>query len=167
MSPFSCSREREVAEQLQQGFWPQACPADLRDHARGCRICSERILVEQAFLADRKLATQIPRLEPSGALWWRAQLRKRSAAIDTMSRPILGAQLFAMAMAVVVGAGLLIWQASNWRSWIEALPGAMHLNALLPTVNAHSSSTGWIIVPVLASLALLSGAVVYLATEKQ
>jgi 3-phenylpropionate/trans-cinnamate dioxygenase ferredoxin reductase subunit len=30
MNPFTCTREREVTELLHQGFWPEACPADLR-----------------------------------------------------------------------------------------------------------------------------------------
>jgi hypothetical protein len=79
----------------------------------------------------------------------------------------MGAQVFALAMALVVAAGFLVWQASNWRAWIVELPAALHLHALLPDAAAHSSGIAWTLVPVLATVALLGGVIVYLAAEKQ
>ncbi len=49
MSPFSCAREQEVTELLHQGYWPDACPAELRGHVEACRICSDLVVVAQAF----------------------------------------------------------------------------------------------------------------------
>ena len=167
MSPFTCTREREVTELLHQGFWPDACPAELRSHVETCRFCSDLVLVTQALQASRKQTLDMPRLESPGALWWRAQLRRRNAAIETMGRPILGAQIFALILTIAVVAGALVWKGSLVKAWIQDLPGALHLDALLPSSFSQSSEMGWIVVPALLMVALLSGVVVYLATEKQ
>src|SRR5215469_7769877 len=103
-------------------------------------------------------------LEVPGALWWRAQLRRRNAAIEKIARPIFGAQVFALAMVLVVVAVVVVWQAGNWSAWFAALPAALHLDALLPVSDWGGML--WI-VPVLATIAVLSGVVVYLVSEKQ
>ncbi len=167
MSPFNCGREREVTELLQCGYWPDACPAELKSHIHACRICSELVLVTRAMQAAKMQSVALPRLEPAGAIWWRAQLRRRNAAIEKVTRPILGAQIFALAVALVVAVGVVIWQADNWRAWLSELPHALHLEALIPAATTSSSETLWIVVPVLATIGLLGGVVVYLASEKQ
>ncbi|MGA8090777.1 MAG: hypothetical protein WCA10_26115 [Terracidiphilus sp.] len=166
MSPFACTREREVTELLHQGYWPEACPEELRAHVETCRSCSDLVLVSQAMQASRRQTLDIPRLESPGALWWRAQLRRRNAAIERVGRPILGAQIFALTLLIVVGAGGLVWKGNLLRAWLENLPQALHLEALVPAALSQSGGLGWI-VPALATVALLSGVVVYLATEKQ
>ena len=167
MSPFSCVREREVTDLLHRGHWPDACPSNLRSHIDTCRICSDLVLVTQTMQAAKKQSAELPRLEPAGAIWWRAQLRRRNAAIEKVTRPILGAQIFALVVALVVAIGVVIWQADNWRTWLSELPRALHLDALIPASTTISGETLWIVVPVLAMIALLSGVVVYLASEKQ
>jgi hypothetical protein len=166
MSPFKCAREGELSELLHKGYWPQACPEDLRSHVESCRSCADLVLVTEAFQRSRNQSTALPRLEPAGAIWWRAQLRRRNAAIETMSRPIVGAQIFALIMALVVVGALAVWQADNWSGWLADFSGALHLDALIPSALPESSIL-WIIVPVIATIALLSGIVVYLASEKQ
>lgn len=161
MSPFGCARENEVRELLRQGYWPDACGAELRAHVDTCRICSDLVLVTSALGEERRVAMMMPRLEAPGALWWRAQLRRRNAAIEKMARPLFGAQVFALAMALVVVAAVLVWQADNWGTWIWELPRVLHLDALF-----SSGGMLWIM-PVLATIALLSGVVVYLVSEKQ
>ena len=108
MSPFSCPREREVTELLDRGCWPDACPDDLRTHVESCRICSDLVVVSRAFQAAHRQTTPLPHLESAGALWWRAQLRRRNAAIEKVGRPILGAQIFALVISVAVGVGVLV-----------------------------------------------------------
>ncbi|HET6169653.1 MAG TPA: hypothetical protein VFE01_05700 [Terracidiphilus sp.] len=166
MSPFTCKRDREVSELLHNGYWPKACPEDLRAHVESCRSCSDLILVTETLHASRKQSAELPHLEPPGAIWWRAQLRRRNAALETMSRPILGAQIFALIMAVFVIAGVAISQAGNWSAWFADLPSVLHLDALIPSSMAASSTLS-IVVPLLATIALLSGVVVYLASDKQ
>ncbi len=166
MSPFTCTREREVTELLRQGYWPEACPEELRAHVETCRSCSDLVLVSQALQASRRQTLDIPRLESPGALWWRAQLRRRNAAIETVGRPILGAQIFALTLMIVVAVCGLVWRGNLVKDWLANLPQALHLEALVPAALTQSDGMGWI-VPALAMVALLSGVVVYLATEKQ
>jgi hypothetical protein len=168
MSPFTCAREREVTELLHQGYWPEACPAELRMHVETCRMCADLVAVRTAFQVARQQTMPIPRLESPGAIWWRAQLRRRNEAIERVGRPILGAQIFALAISVVVAAGVLAWQGNALKAWFAHLPRALHLDALVPAALSQSSGgMASIVLPVLATVALLSGVVVYLATEKQ
>ncbi len=167
MSPFSCAREREVTELLDRGYWPEACPADLREHVASCRMCSDLVLVSQAFQAAHKQSPALPHLESAGALWWRAQLRRRNAAIEKVGRPILGAQIFALVISVVAAVAVVAARGETLRAWFADLPRALHLDALLPAAFGQSSGIVSIVIPVLATIALLSGVVVYLATEKQ
>lgn len=166
MSPFTCARERELTVLLHNGHWPQACPDELRTHVASCRSCSDLVLVTESLQASRRQTTEMPHLEPAGAIWWRAQLRRRNAAIEKVSRPILGAQIFAVLMTVVVLGAIAFWQFGNWSAWFADLPGALHLTALIPS-SMPENGILWIIVPLIATIALLSGIVVYLASEKQ
>jgi hypothetical protein len=167
MNPLKCARERDLAEILRQGFWPDACPPELRAHVETCRMCSDLVVVARAFQDARKEAGPPARLESAGALWWRAQLRRRNAAIETVARPIVGAQIFALVVSIVVGIAVVAWQGSTLKAWITDLPRALHLDALMPTVLSQSGALTWIILPVLAMVALLGGVVVYLSAEKQ
>jgi hypothetical protein len=169
MNPFACSREREAAEALRRGHWPDGCSAELRNHIVACRVCSDLVLVTQTMQAGRADATASARLQSPGVLWWRAQLRRRSAAIDRIERPILGAQIFAFALILVVGSATLMWQAHHGHSiisWLEQLSGTIHFESLLPGSPEHGEGRLWILVPVLATIALVSGVVAYFASEK-
>jgi hypothetical protein len=171
MSPFSCAREAELLALLDRGQWPQACAAELRAHVEGCRVCSEVVLAKQAFQAERASAMAAPNLPTASALWWRAQLRRRNAAVERVGRPILGAQIFAMVLVLLLAAAGLAWQlrrgvhpaALNPTVWIEGL----HFDALWSaSLGSFVGSFGFIM-PVLAMLVLVSGVVVYFASEKQ
>src|SRR3954471_10054812 len=133
MSPFTCARERDVAALLHNGHWPQACPDDLRSHVAACRNCSDLVLVTESLHASRRQTADLARLEQPGAIWWRAQLRRRNAAIDKVSRPILGAQIFALTMTLVVVSSIAVWQFGSWSPWFANLPDTLHLDALIPS----------------------------------
>jgi len=112
----------------------------------------------------------MPRLDAPGVVWWRAQLRRRNAAIERIGRPLLGAQIFALAVSLIVAAGMLVWQTRRGfhvTSWLINLPGALHFNALLPASPPSFEGGIWIVVPILATIALLSGVVVYLGSERR
>lgn len=166
MSPFSCAREREVTELLDRGYWPEACPSELREHVNLCRMCSDLVLVSQAFQTAHKETAQLPHLESAGALWWRAQLRRRNAAIAKVGRPILGAQIFALVISVVVAAAFLAMRGDTLKTWFADLPRILHLDALWPTALTQSTGIVSVVLPALATVALLSGVVAYLSTEK-
>ena len=170
MTTFRCAREKDVAELLHRGHWPQACPAELRAHVDKCSCCAELILVTQTFQQARAAAVVMPRLDAPGVVWWRAQLRRRNAAIERIGRPLLGAQLFALAMSLIVAAGMLAWQTRRGfhiTSWLINVPGALHFNALLPSSLPKFEGGIWIVFPILATIALLSGVVVYLGSERR
>src|SRR5215469_12297566 len=123
----ACGREKEVLELLARGHWPDACTGELRAHAAACRSCQDLILVKQAFRADRLVAAGSARLESPGVLWWRAQLRRRNAAIERISRPILGAQIFAWVVCLAAAVVYILWQnrrGFDWLGWLGDLPRA-------------------------------------------
>ena len=167
MSPFACPREKQLATLLRLNHWPHACPPDLRTHVEECRSCSDLVLLTQSFQQARTSAAAAAPIQSSGALWWRAQLRRRNAAIERIGKPILGAQIFALALTLIVAAGFLATQARQglrWISWLADLPASIHMAALWPV---SFDNRLMLLVPVLATLALVSGVVVYLASEKQ
>lgn len=169
MSPFACQREREVAELLRLGQWPHAVPAEIRDHAAACRTCSDLVIVTQAFQQERAAAVNAVPVQSAGALWWRAQLRRRNEAMERINKPIVGAQIFAFIVAIAAAAGVLTWQVHrgfHFFAWIESLPATLHFDSLFPASMPDFSGL-MLLVPVLAMLALVSGVVVYLASEKQ
>lgn len=169
MTRLICSYEKEVAEIVRRGHWPQACDAELRAHVAACRPCGDLVQLMLAFQAA-KAQTLPPRLQSAGALWWRAQLRRRNEAIARIGRPILGAQIFALAIALVMGMGGIAWAVRKGFSpaaWIVELPHALHLDALLPGSFPTLYQSLWLLVPLLATIALVSGVIVYLTTEKQ
>jgi hypothetical protein len=170
MSPFTCTREKELAEALRSGRWPEGCSQELRNHVVACRSCSDLALITGTLQSARTTTAAVPRLEAPGVLWWRAQLRRRNAALERIEKPILGAQLFAFAVILAVSGVALVSQARQGfrlASWLENMSSVFHFESLLPASFAHGEGGLWILVPVLATIALLGGVVVYLASEKQ
>lgn len=168
MTFFTCSREREVSDMLHRGYWPQACPGELRAHVAACHRCSDLVLVTQGFQADRSKLQLQAQLPSAGTLWWRAQLRRRNADLARVSRPLFGAQIFALVVTLLAGGGVLAWllrKGIGIESWLSELPRAFDLGALLPA--QHPESGLWLLLPILAMVALVSGVVVYFASEKQ
>jgi len=167
MNPFRCNHERELAAELASGQWPQASTAELRAHVAGCRACSDLVLVTLALRKARVAAA--PTLPSAGSLWWRAQLRRRSQAVERISRPLLGAQIFAWSIALIVGiagAGWELRHSVSWLAWLGDLPRAFNLGALVPASMPASGSSLWLLLPVLAMLALAGGIAVYFTLEK-
>lgn len=166
----ACPREPELTELLGRGCWPEASNEELRAHVAGCSACRELVVVRQAFGRERALAAGEARLESPGVLWWRAQLRRRNAAIERIGRPLLGAHIFALAMclaAVLVYALSLAKRGFDWLAWLGDLPRALHLGALLPDSLGKSTWEIWLAVSIAAMVALMGGLIVYLASEKR
>ena len=173
MSFRPCAREAEVKALLHNGHWPHACPAELREHTALCTACANQVLITQAFREARTLAANSAQLPPPGVLWWRAQLRRRNAAVEHIGKPLFGAQIFAFAIALVIAVGVVLSQARHGLHWLAELPQSptFNLASLWPAMN--SDTANWLkldlpyLIPAVAVLALLSGVVLYLATEKQ
>jgi predicted anti-sigma-YlaC factor YlaD len=163
-----CTRQSEVKGLLDSGHWPHACPADLREHLAGCRSCSEFLLVTRAFKQDRAAAVAVPHLPAPGAIWWRAQLRRRNAAMRQVSRPILGAYVFALLMLVVVAGAVAVSRMSSVVQWLgQAQWDDLPWRSFNPLTMLNLGLSGPVLIPVFATLALLGAVAVYLATEKQ
>jgi hypothetical protein len=174
MNLSGCSREKDVVEMLACGHWPQACSEELRAHIGTCRSCSDLVLVTSTFQSTRAQSAARPNLPPPGAIWWRAQLRRRNAAVERVGRPILGAQIFALSVYLPLGLGLVVSQARHglqWLSWFERLAqpqtASLHLETLWPSGLFDSGWSLMVLIPAIATLALLSGVVLFLVSEKQ
>jgi len=109
---------------------------------------------------------------------WRAQLRRRNAAVERIGRPLLGAQIFACAVALFAAAGFAGFEARNgvawftwsyWHDWFVQLPLAAvaQWDSLSFGSLAGPAWTWMVLAPAVATLLLLGGVAVYLATDKQ
>jgi hypothetical protein len=167
----SCPREKELRELMAHGGWRVTAEADpeLRAHVAGCRLCSDLVLVAGAFHSARAESAASARLTAPGVLWWRAQLRRRNAAVERVTRPLLGAQIFALAFTLLAGVGFLVFEAltsDSWRVWLRDLPQ----NAALDWHNmlaAAAADPAWTWIMLGPALALLGGVAVYMATDRQ
>ena len=109
MNLFFCPSEPELEATLRQGRWPHACDPDLRAHVDGCRDCQELVLITQTLQKAKPNGQQLALLRSPGLLWWRAQLRRRNEAIQTVTEPLALAEkagLFGLLAAFCV----LVWQ---------------------------------------------------------
>jgi hypothetical protein len=167
----TCSLEKEIAQALKDGHWPAGCGAELRAHVDSCGKCSDLVLVTQTFQSARSDSVGAGHLAgfgPPSLLWWRAQLRRRNAATERVGRPITIAQAFAWSLLGLVGVVFVASQYRNglqWKSWWAefAAARAIHVAA------TGSGPVDWnvpLLFSGLAVLALLSGLVVYLASDK-
>lgn len=167
-----CVHEKELSRLLALGHYPNACPLELRAHVDGCHSCAELVLVTRAFQTARTQTAAAANLASPGLLWWRAQLRRRNAAVERVGKPILGANIFALSVTLLFAIGFLATQATSglrWLSWFTQLSQepAFHLQSLWPSSLISSASGLPLLIPICATLALLAGVAVYLALEKQ
>ena len=159
MNIRSCSREPEVRELLQQGHWPAACEPELRAHIDICETCAEAVQFAQIFRAARAVSMHRAPMTAAGPIWWRAQLRRRNAALDRIAKPIRTAQIFAASICVLATIGILIVQQRNGNG--PLLSNLLHVAPLWP-------SPGWslaTLIPAIAILTVLAAVALFLATE--
>jgi len=76
-----CSHEKEVSQLLARGLWPQASSAELSAHVSSCRCCGDLVQISQLFRQARSATASAAPLASPGAIWWRAQLRRRLGAL--------------------------------------------------------------------------------------
>jgi hypothetical protein len=165
----SCSCEKELAQALKAGHWPDGCGRELRAHVETCASCNDFVLVTQAFQQARGESVSVPEVQSPGLLWWRAQLRNRNAAAKKISAPITIAQIFAWLVTLLSMAALVATQYRHglrWEAWwSEFAPSrAFHAAAL---AAARFDWNFLLLAPSLGMLVLLSGVVVYLVSAKQ
>jgi hypothetical protein len=178
MNLRSCPHEKEVRELVARGQWPIAAEPELRDHVAGCRSCRDLVLLATAFQKARNETLATVKLPPPEILLWRAQLRRRNAVVEQLARPLLGAQIFALAITLIVGLGFTAVEAyhgvdwltsSYWSEWIAQLPqpASLHWDSLRSWMLTDPT-WGWaVLVPAAATLALAGGVIFYLATDRR
>lgn len=155
----ACSHEKEVAELLRGGQWPAGCGADLRAHVAGCGKCSELVMLRTAMQGLRAEDMGAARLESPGVIWWRAQLRRRNAALQQVARPLKVAQMFAMAVVVSFAAGFGVSELRHSSEWMERIEA----------ISWGSVLSGWglvIAVMGVVGVGLLGAVAVYLASDR-
>jgi hypothetical protein len=181
MNLTSCPYEKEVRQLMARGQWPpawlDACPPELRLHVSGCRACGDLVLISEAFRLARVESLAAARPVSPAILLWRAQLRRRTAAMERVARPLLGAQIFACAVAVLAAVGIAGFESRNgvawftwsyWHDWFVQLPqaAAAQWDGLSSGSPAGSGWSWMVLVPAVATLVLLGGVAVYFATDK-
>jgi hypothetical protein len=164
-SRTDCAREDEVLMMVSTGRWPEAAPAELRQHADQCQVCGELGLAAVAIGEEAEAAA--PNLPSSGTVWWRAQLRARQEAARQVVRPITAAQM--MAFAAMVGvAGAVFGATTQWfqrglrtlgRSIADGVGSIPFPSLSLPQDLSSVPLSSWIILCVVG-IGLMAGAAV-------
>jgi hypothetical protein len=166
----ACAREPEVAEAIRSGRWPLGCEPELRAHVEECRHCREMAMLTAAFQEARAQAVgaaEVPRagMPNAGLLWWRAQLRRRNAAMARVNRPLAGAQGFALLALLVAGVALAGWLAREgvrWFGWWDGVRQAV-AGVNVPAMLHGAGTLGFVVA---GSVALLGGVAAWLAAER-
>lgn len=104
MADLTCLREEELLEELSAGREPQS---ELATHVAACPSCSELALVAGAILDDRSTAMREAAVPPSGAVWWRLQMRAYQDAQRATSRTVTLVQAAALLAALAIAVAFL------------------------------------------------------------
>jgi hypothetical protein len=166
----SCKRGEDVASMVRMGYWPNGCDEELREHIAGCGRCREWILLTQSFEQVRMESCAETPLRSSFLLWWRAELRRRDAALKQVSLPMTLAHRFALVVGLVAAAAFLLLARASILDWfaldgMQGLWTGVHAD-LLSFLATFWTGNGVLLVSGLGAVALMGG-VVYLATDGQ
>jgi hypothetical protein len=178
-----CRREKELLTTLRTGQWPQVCDPDLRAHIDSCSLCRDTVMLKAAFQSTLAATRSAAPLDSPNLLWWRAQLRRRNAAMERLSRPVAGAHRFALVINILAALGLALELALHrdlWRPWLTELfhPAALpsltevgqsalfHPAALPSLTDLVQNWSLALLIPAAAAIAILSGVAIYLAAER-
>lgn len=175
MTLRACSREKEVREFVLRGQWPQASSEELRAHAAGCRQCADLAMVMQSFQSARSQSSVQANPGSAGVLWWRAQLRRRKAAMEKINKPIMGAQIFALSITLAIAAALAVSQARRgvqWSTplaWFGQLPRAVSDYFAVLWTSASAMPAWGLTLGIfgLAAVALFSGVMLYVDRQRR
>ncbi len=169
MNLISCPNEKEVRELVARGRWPDASPAELRAHVSACSTCGDLVLISAAFQQARAQSLAAARPVSPTLVMWRAQLRRRNAALERIGQPLWGAQIFAFAAALAAVVGFAGFEAHSGAPWLTgSFWHGWFVSAASWNGAIASSGSGWLVLTCAgAAVALLGSAAVYLATDKQ
>jgi hypothetical protein len=161
---MNCSRLHEVQQALHQGHWPNASPADLHTHVAACTRCAQEVLLSTHLQNMRTVTVHSAEATHPGhasLLWWRAQARRRNAALERAGRPLAAAHLFALVVVIIAIASVI---ASHWDSLLNRIPSTDWTTAFTAIVAQ------WGLGPLILAtgvVATLSGVVAYLTADRK
>lgn len=156
-----CTREAELLDAIGDGTWPAAASRELHDHVAGCAACAELALVAGAIDAERREGERHASPPPSGAVWWRMQMRMEREAREAAARTARRAHSLVVGATVGAIATLLALTrlaASAWEWLAGAFPSlpalsAIHLPVPSLTMLALAGAATLMITPVALWLA--------------
>jgi hypothetical protein len=158
MNIRTCPRQPEIKQLIQQGHWPDACEPELRAHVAACAACTDTVQFARIFQTARAESMLRAPMDSAGPLWWRAQLRRRNAALERIVKPIRTAQIFTAAICLLATIGFVIFQERSGNNWLS------NLQQLWP----FASTSGWSLTLLISSagiLAVVAVAALFLASE--
>src|SRR5579864_5669916 len=133
MTSYFCSYQEQITAAIQAGQWPDGADTELLAHAETCEPCKELVLVAQTLRQSRTTAIEPPRPLPSpGILWWRAQIRRRNAAIESVTRPIAIAEIVALLVVLLAAVALVAWQYQQLAGWFSSVWGPLSSVTQIP-----------------------------------
>lgn len=157
MKMHFCSQHESVVAALRAGHWPEGCDPALRAHVETCDSCSDLVLVSQTLRQAHTQTMQQARMAPTGILWWRAQLRRRNAALESVTRPVAVAEKLALLVLLLAVVALLAWQHTQIVAWFANVWEPLSNMAQIPVALMIG----------LGTLLLFGGFAVYLFTAKE
>ena len=139
---LSCrSREKELPATLRQGRWPHASDPDLRAHVDGCRDCQEVVLVTQTLQKAKSNGERLAPLGSPGLLWWRAQLRRRKEAIQTVTEPLAVAEKVGL-LGLLAAFCVVALKASQSADFLDLFQG-LSRSGVSQLAELWSAAAGW------------------------
>lgn len=167
-SDVSCSCERDVLDLVAIGQWPSRADEALRAHVAACASCAE---VASVAAAVREWADEPPpaKMPDASVVWYRAQVRAREEATRRASRPVLVAQLFAVAAVAMaafwIGPSLSLSMPdfAGWWAAVPDLPSIPSVSAVSTQSLSRFSWLGWAALAALGAWAIV-GSIAYLLT---
>lgn len=165
MMANDCPHAGTLLESLASGRWPDSSPAELRQHVASCAVCADLLLVAEALLDDRRESQPLTNVRPSGAVWWRMQMRERAEENARAARTVQQAHGAIIVATVIVAAAVLSVTslAKTVWSWLWSLSTAMPALPDLPAVTI----TPALLVAASGSLAALAFVALFLAVARE
>ncbi|HUA15064.1 MAG TPA: hypothetical protein VMG31_07190 [Verrucomicrobiae bacterium] len=156
MKELYCHKELEMIAAAQAGV----LSPELRDHADGCSVCSEVLLVGEFLQVDStSLAHELQPVD-AAVIWRRAQARAREAAIAKATSPIRIVRTGAVAIGLIAAT----WAALDFPEpfhWLD-----LELKGLSFDGNLAAALTGTTLIGIIATLACVGLSSWYLLRQE-
>jgi len=157
MKQYFCPQHDAVASAIRAGNWPDGCDPALRAHVESCASCGDLALVAQTMRQVHAETTMAARLPAPGIVWWRAQVRRRNAALASVMRPVAVAEKIAVVVLLVAVIALGVWQHAQVTEWLSNIFGPLSGVTQLP----------WLLLALVGTLVICGVFAVYLFTAKE